>query len=613
MLSAFPSLRRSMLAVTLLSSIGTASAADEPERLDAVVVTATRTPQTQDETLAAITVIDRAEIERRQATSVADLLRGMPGVTFTNNGGPGKATSLFLRGTESDHVLVLIDGVKVGSATSGGPSLQDLPLEQIERIEIVRGPFSSLYGSEALGGVIQIFTRRPAGAFSPFASASVGSDGYWSSSVGAGGRGEHGWASVMLSHQETDGINAYRGRSNFDPDLDGYRNNAASVQGGMRYGKVEADAHMLRAEGHVFYDGFYNESFNTSQVVGGRVRHTPVDALALTLNLGRSQDLSDNFGRTASSKFDTHRKQASLQADIKAGEGLVTLGYDWQRDEVASTTRYALAERSNRGAFVQWQQAFGQHALQASLRRDDNEQFGGETTGAAMWGWDFTETLRLTASYGAAFKAPTFNELYFPSYGNPALVPETSRNIELGVHGRHGWGGWSFNVFDNRIEHLIGYDPDLRTPELRFGGANNIDQARIRGLEASADAMLAEWNLRGSVTLLDPRNDSDDAYHDNILPRRARQSGRFDADRSFGAFSIGGSVYAAGERFDEQANRTRMAGYATADLRLEYKIADRWRLQAAATNVFDRNYETAAYYNQPGRGYTLTLRYQPAY
>ena len=614
--------RRRALAASLSSSVlllslsaATPAFADAAATdLDQVVVTAARTAQTQDQALAAITVIDRAEIERLQPASVAGLLSGRAGISLANNGGPGKATSVFLRGTESDHVLVLVDGIKLGSATSGGASLQDIPAEQVERIEIVRGPFSSLYGSEAIGGVIQIFTRKPHGAFSPNASIGVGSQNTQRVSAGIGGRGSDaqrgGWYAINAAHQDTDGINAYRGTRNFDPDRDGYRNTSLTLQGGYRFNEQwDADLRAFRAEGRNEYDGSANDVADiVQQVVGGRVRYAPTNRVKFTAGAGTSADLSDNYLRGVySSTFDTRREVASLQADLGIGPGLLTLGFDWLHDEVDSNTDYERDRRINRGAFGQWQQDFGAQSLQASVRRDDDSQFGGQTTGSVLWGWNFTDALRLSASYGTAFKAPTFNELYFPGYGNPALGPETSRSFELGLRGEHGWGTWSINAFDTEIDDMIAFDSSLGD----FGGPNNIDRARIQGVEAVVGTELAGWDLRTSLTWLDPRNDGDNANHGNVLPRRARRSGRVDADRRFGHFSVGASVTGAGERYDNLTNTTRLAGYGLADLRAGFAFNDTWSVQASVDNVFDKRYETAALYNQPGRTWLLTLRYQP--
>ena len=496
--AAFPRApRRTLLATMLACAIAPSFAADpaQPTDVDDVIVTASRTAQTQDAALAAVSVITREDIDRLQPASLPDLLRGQVGMSISNNGGMGKESSVFLRGAESDQVIVLVDGLKVGSATLGKAALQDIPVDQIERIEIVRGPYSSLYGSEAIGGVIQIFTRRPQGAFSPNFSFAVGSHETARTAVGVGGRGDKGWYSVNAAHERTQGIDSCRGAGfpvfagcfTVEPDKDAYRNTSLSTQGGYTFNEQwDAEARIMRAEGRNEYDGdFQNRSSVVEQMANAKVRYRPTQSLTLTLNAGESADLSDNYkDATAAGYFDTHRRQGSLQADIAAGGGgLFTVGFDWIRDRIDSDAGYPVTQRINHAVFGQWQQSFGAHSLQLSLRRDEDDQFGGETTGAALWGWDMTDALRFTASYGTAYKAPTFNELYFPFFGDPTLKPETSRSVELGLRGNHGWGGWSINAFETRAEDLIAYDPTPRAG-LPFGGANNIDGARIRGVEA---------------------------------------------------------------------------------------------------------------------------------
>jgi vitamin B12 transporter len=599
------------------------SEASQAQDLDQLVVTATRTARTQDETLAAVTVIDRARIERLQPASLVTLLRGEAGISIGNNGGPGKLSSVFVRGTEADHVLVLVDGVRMGSVSAGLTAFQDLPVEQIERIEIVRGPFSSLYGSEAIGGVIQIFTRRPQGAFAPHASLSAGSFGTLRASAGVGGKAGDGWYSLNAAHEHTDGIDALRDNPAnpfddfaLDPDRDGYRNDSITAQAGYRFSDAwDADAKLLRGEARNEYDGsFADVSKSQQQAVSARVGFKPSETLAFTLRAGQSRDLADDYnGDVRASRFQTRRSQGSLQSDIGLGErgGLLTLGFDWLRDAVDSSTDFDIDQRISRGAFGQWQGDFGAHAVQLAARRDEDDQFGGKTTGSALWGWDVTDALRVTASYGTAYKAPSFNDLYFPGYGNPNLTPETSRSIEVGLRGTHDTVRWGVQAFDTRIDDLIAYDATLVDATHPFGQPNNIEQARIRGVEVTGGAAIANWNVQTALTWLDPRNRSSGFNEDNVLPRRARQTARIDVDRRFGAFSVGGSVFASGERFDNPGNSVRMGGYALADLRAGWAFHSDWSLQAAVANAGDRDYETASFYRQPGRAYTLTLRYAP--
>ena len=621
-------LRAASLACAIALAITPAFAAEAsdatPTALDDVIVTASRTPQAPDAALAAVTVITREEIERRAPLSLPELLRGMPGMSIASNGGPGKVASTFLRGTDSDHAVVLVDGVRIGSVTSGGAAFQDIPVEQIERIEIVRGPFSSLYGADAIGGVIHIFTRRPHDSFDPSFNLGAGNDGTQRVGAGIGGRGDTadgkgGWYQVNAAYERTDGYDSYRDNPDnpfddftLDPDDDGYSNRSLSLGAGHRFSREwDIEARALRTEGNNEYDGFYDESDLVQQVLGGRVRFAPSEKAMLSLNLGRADDRSDNFSMGAPmGHFDSRRTTGSLQGDFGVGKGLLTFGYDWRRDEVDSDADYDETARITRGVFGQWQHGFGAHSLQVGLRHDDDTQFGGKTTGSARWGWDFTEALRLTVSYGTAYKAPTFNDLYYPFSGNAELTPESSRSVELGLRGKHGWGGWSVNAFQTRVDDLIAWNPTPRPDIDRpFGRPENIEEARIRGTEATVETVIWGWSLQGNVTLLDPRNTSGGFDDGNLLPRRSRTNARLDVDRAFGAFSLGGSIVATGERYDDPFNALRMPGYATTDLRFGYAFADAWTLQLNANNVFDKRYETAMFYPQPDRNWLVSLRY----
>jgi vitamin B12 transporter len=598
--------------------------------LDTVVVTGTRTALTVDDALAAVEVIDREQIERSQARSLPELLRGRAGITLVNQGGLGKLTTLFMRGAESDHTLFLVDGVRVGSATSGLTAITDLPVELIERIEIVRGPRSSLYGSEAIGGVIQVFTRRGASGVTPHFKLGGGSHGLREAGGGVDFGFGRGWFGVDYNHQASDGFQACRGAGfpvfagcfvdNPDPDRDGYESNAVSMRAGFRpTDALTIEAQGLRAEGNNAYDadplwGLPDQSDTVQQVVGGKVRYQPGERVALQVTAGRNRDRSDNSrDGSAISFFESTRDGATLQGDFGVATGhLLTLGFDWSRDRGSVGDAFSgyAAERGNRAGFVQYQGrletgSLGAHDLQASLRRDDNDQFGGHTTGGLAWGLDFGAGLRLTANLGTAFKAPSFNELYFPFFGNPGLLPETSESAELGFGQRRDGWRWQLSAFRTDIDDLITYDTAIAS-------ANNLEQARIRGAELTGGIELAGWDVSTSASWVDPRNRSPGANFDRLLPRRARTSARIDLDRAFGDFRFGASWVGEGERYDDVANTLRLPGYATIDLRAEYALHPAWTLQARVANAFDRDYETAAYYSQPGREYGLALRYRPA-
>jgi len=605
-------------------ALAQANAAGTAGDLDEVTVTGTRTALTVDQSLSAVEVIDRAQIERSQAHSLPQLLRGRAGINLVNQGGLGKLTTLFLRGTESDQTLLLVDGVRIGSSTSGLAALQDIPLDSIDRIEIVRGPRSSLYGSEAIGGVIQIFTRRPTTGTTPQLRIGAGSHGLREASAGVDVANARGWFGVDGNWQRSDGINACRGigfpsyagcgDDTPDPDRDGYRRHALALHGGLHLTDAwTLEGNALRSEGHNAYDsnpdfGLPDNSDTVQQVVGGKLRYVPSDRFSLQVIAGRNIDASKDFlGGAYLDRFDSTRDTASLQGDIGLAAGqLLTLGYDWSRDRGAVASAFSGFDesRGNRAGFVQYQGRFGRHDLQAALRHDDNDQFGGHDTGSFAWGIDYAHGLRFTANAGTAFKAPTFNELYYPYYGNEALRPETSRSIEAGIGQRLAAWHWQLNAYRTTINDLISYDPTLFT-------ANNLDRASIRGAELTAGATLAGWDLAAQASVLDPRNRGQD-NHGKLLPRRARRSGRLDLDRAFGAWRLGATLIAEGERYDDVANTIHVGGYSTLDLRGEYAVRRDWTLQAEVRNLFDRAYETAAYYNQPGREFAISLRWRPA-
>jgi len=612
------------IVAALASPFAAAATAGDARDLDTVLVTANRSESTLGDTIVPAQVIDRAEIERTQARDLPELLRGRAGIQIGNSGGPGKLTSVFMRGNESDHVLVLVDGVRIGSATAGLAAFQDIPVDQIERVEVVRGPRSSLYGSEAIGGVIQIFTRRNTGAITPHARIGVGSHDLREASAGIGGRAGRGWFGVDAAFQRTDGIDSCRGSGTLfqgcfvdEPDRDGYRNRSLNLRGGVELADgLTFEANALRAEAFNEYDGSVfggNEADNVQQVAGGKLTYAPSDVVTLTAQAGRNYDESTTYFRDIDAgtrvdvgQIDTRRDTASVQADFGlAPTQRFSLGFDWMSDNVESDTDYALTSRTNFAVFSDYTARFGAHRVQAGVRHDDNEQFGGHTTGSLGWGLDLDHGLRLNASAATSFKAPTFNDLYFPfGSGNPDLEPERAKTLNVGLAQYGDAWNWSFNAFESRVDDLIFLDRNF-VPQ-------NIQEARIRGAELTFATTIAGFDLSTELSHVDPRDRSDNANNGNLLARRARNSGRLDIDRAFGEFRLGTTLRASSSRYDNAANTVRVAGYGTLDLRAAWAFTPDWTLEARATNVLDKEYETVAWYYQPGREYGLSLRWAPA-
>ncbi|MEN3110574.1 TonB-dependent vitamin B12 receptor [Uliginosibacterium paludis] len=597
---------KALPAAILLAFSHSVLAADTETVLDDVVVTANRVARTAEDTLTSVSVITRKDIEQKQAATVPELLSGLPGVQFTNNGGIGKNTSLFLRGTNDGHTLVLIDGVRVGSATLGSAGLQDLPVEQIERIELVRGPRASLYGSEAIGGVIQIFTRK--GPQPAAFSLGGGSRQTYQGSATGGFGSQDLWLNVGASGFATHGINV-RETAN-EPDKDGYTRSSMNVRGGGRIGQsLNWDLQTLHTEARNKYDGNPNVTDVKQDLYTGNLQYTANARYNTSLRLAQNLDASTNLKEdNFSSRIDTRRSQASWQNDFSLAEGQQLVGgLDYVYDEVLSNSAFSRTKRSNRAAFAEYLGEFGQADLQLSARHDSNEQYGHHNTGSIAAGYSFSQALRVRSSYGTAFKAPSFNDLYYPSSGNPNLQPETSRTIEAGAGGKLGQFSWDASVFKTRINNLIAWAPDASGNYV----PGNVSRAHITGLELSASQKFGNTTVGASATLLNPKDHSGGATEGNLLARRSRQSGRIDVDQLIGQWSVGASLNGTGKRYDAANNTVKMGGYATADLRVEYRFNPEWRIQTRVENVFDKRYQTVSTYNQPGVGAFVTLRYQP--
>ncbi len=613
-LKPYASFAGGLTAILLASS--TAYSAEDDDRLT-IIITGSRTAQTVDETLAPVTIIDRKQIEERPNSSVTDLLRLTPGLTVVTNGGRGAQTSIFMRGTESDHTLILIDGVRVGSATAGTTALQDIPTSQIERIEIIRGPRSSLYGSDAIGGVIQLFTRRPDGDKTR-ANFSVSGGSHSSAGISAGlsGRKDSAWYSGNVSSFKTDGFNACNGKPfpngggcfTIEPDDDGYKNDSITLAGGVQMGsRVNASFNALHIDSEVDFDGsFENERESINQVLGAKLEVAASDIWSMDLLFAKTKDHSDNFLDGAfNSSFNTDRNQFTFQNDILTGQnGVTTLGLDYYDDEVSGTTDYAVDSRDNIGLFGQYLGNVGVTDIQLSLRGDDNEQFGNQTTGGVSIGREFSGNMRWVASYGSAFKAPTFNELYFPGFGNPDLTAETSDSFDLGLSGHGQNVNYSANIFITDIDDLIAFDAAVDLPV-------NIGRAHISGIELQLGAQISGWSINAAYTGLSTENKSGGFNDGNNLARRPENSFDMSFGRDFGKLSTLFDMHAQGQSYDDLANTVRLAGFTTLDLNLGYAVTRNWRLNLALNNILDKEYETARYFNQDGFNTLLTLRYTP--
>ena len=596
----------------LLVCAGLYGPAIQAVQQEEIIVTGTRVPIEAARLPAAVTVISREDIEELQVQSLPDLLRGIAGIDVTVSGGYGKTTGIRMRGTESHHVLVLVDGVRVGSATLGTAAFQHIQPALIERIEIVRGPRSSLWGSEALGGVIHIFTRRGSGE-TPRYSLDAGGGSYDTFEVTGGVSGQYQDFdySAAVSWFDSRGIDARRptpGRFGVDqPDNDGYDNVSARFRGGYEFGSDgRVEAFIKRAEGTTEYDGnFQNETNFLQQVVGGALSLDPVEDWNTSLRLSESRDETENFAPSGdfSSRFDTRRRQLSWQNHVSLFDiNLLAFGVDYREEKVSSSTDYALTSRDNTGVFGQYGLDFYGHQLLASVRWDDDEVFGDKTTGGVGWSYSWGDGLRLYASYGTAYRTPTFNELFFPFFGNPDLRPETADSWEAGLKGRHEHFEWSIRAYRIDAEDLIATVCD----EFFNCAPVNVNEAQVTGVEGELLAQWGGWDAMLVMEYLDPENE----ITGNRLPRRAKKRLSLDLRRDINKFTFGVRLLAEGNRFDNVSNTIRVGGFATADALAEFRFSDHLTLRAKVANLFDEKYQTINTYNSFERNFFLSFHYR---
>ncbi len=611
---------QSLAALMAVSAFTPGVVAELPStHIEKILVTATRTALTTDETLAAVSVIDRQKIEQLQPTDLLDLLSMTPGIDASRNGGRGANTSVFLRGTNNGHTLVLVDGVRLGSATLGTVSLQHVDIAQVERVEIVRGPRSSLYGSEAIGGVIQIFSRAPQGQFNPKISLGYGTDNTLESSLAVAGVIGANKLSLTVSHLETAGIDSQEFDGNTDGDDDAYRNTSANVTFGRSFESgVEFFASYSDSRGQNEYDqgnGFSAVAdaapYGEFELDSSRVSLAlPVSESWLsTFSLGRSTDESqsrdDNLPRF--DEFITYKNQAAWQNDIQLNDNyLLTLGYDYLENEVDGTQTYSDDRRSNRAVFGQIQGNLpGSVDVTGGYRRDKNDQFGYHTTYNIAVGFNLNKSHRFIVSRGTAFKAPTFNDLYWPaspwSAGNSELAPEESVSTELEIRGNYDELSWSLTAYRNTIENLINW---AETSPF-FWQPSNVNSAKIRGSEFAISTTLANWNFNAAATYLEP----EDEQTGNLLARRAKKSVSAQLHRQFGKTRVGLNWQAQSHRFDDSANTARLAGYGIVGVRIAYTISPQLSAKLAVNNIFGKDYQLSDSYSTDNGSAFVSITY----
>ncbi|MEI7455664.1 MAG: TonB-dependent receptor [Nitrosomonadales bacterium] len=601
-----------------------AAAFAETDSLGEIVVTATRMPQSLSKTIADVTVLNEQEIKKSAAPDVPTLLRSLAGVEVGQSGGLGAFSSIRMRGTNPNQVLVLLDGVRINSATSGTTALEHIMLDSIERIEVVRGNVSSLYGSEAIGGVIQLFTKQGRGA--PAINVSAGAGSYGTQRLSAGIAGELNDTSFNLNagHVKTDGVSAMNPllAPGANPNKNGYSNDSFNAQ--IKHAinanhMLSASAFSSRGDSSMDATGFGTKPTDLNNSIANISKFSLAsddqfsDGWHSQLRLAQGVDESQTFGGNPG-RFQTRSNQVAWQNNLKIALGQqLSFSVENLDQAVASSTLFSKTSRKVNSLLGGYVGEYGLQQVQLNLRQDHYSDFGTANTGLLGYGLSFSDSWRATASISNAFKAPTLNDMFYPftnfgfgfTYaGNPNLKPERSQSREAGLH--YAGDGPRIDVvyFDNRISDLIGSNAAGST-------MININQAQIIGQELSYSGDFGNKHLKASATFQNPRDVATGA----LLQRRAKQFGSIAASHDFNDWNMGAELRYSGARQDFNYNlfpsvAVSLPSYQLFNLTTRYQINKNLSLSGRMDNVFNRSYSEVYSYNTLGRTLFVGLTYQ---
>jgi len=567
-------------------------------KLSDTLITASRVVEQRNDSSAASTVFTRDDIERIQPASVPDLLKQVPGMQITSSGGRGSVAGVFLRGTKTAQTLVLIDGVRVGSAAAGGAALQHLSVDQIERVEVLRGSRSAIHGADAMGGVIQIFTRRAAGeGVQPRLRLAAGNKGTYERNLGvSGGNGQTSF-SLTAGLVETTGIDRTQKSFPSDADHDAYRNRSFALSLSHSFNeRLEAGFNVLDQRGKTEIDSTYMNampydeySLSTSSVwLDGRIN----DIWQSRVELGHSEDKQENFDKLfpGSTVNNSYRDSVNWLNTLTLSNGHSLLGgLDYLNDKVRSSNDFTAKNRYNRAVFAQ--HSFkGEHlGTELGMRHDDNQQFGSKNTFNGALSYQFNADNQLILSYSEGFRVPTFADLYWTFdgwyQGNPNLSPEKSRSYELQWRSQLG-PSTQLEASLYRTDYR-----DLIVTTSDFSTMDNVDRARVNGFEASLKQELFGWQSELGVSIIDPR----DRKSGHTLQNRAKRTLNLSLDRQMGSIGVGADFLAVSSSYANATNTSKLPGYGVLDLRASWQASSDLAFDMKLGNVLDKNYSRMAY------------------
>lgn len=580
--------------------------------LKEVVVTATRMARPVGDVVADVTIIDRETLERAGPVGLADVLARVPGLEIARNGGVGNATSVFVRGGETKHTAVLVDGVRLDSQNvSGGANWNTIPLSQIDHIEIVRGPTSAVYGSDAVAGVIQIFTKKGEGRFSPSLALGYGSNNTQTLDFAASGSSGVVDYSFGISGATSDGFNI-RTVSTQNPDADGYLSNSGNVRVGLQFSpdqRLELTALHSRMDAQ--YDGGLTKDYrsinsNSTQSLQWSSQWTERYATKLSL----SQGLDQGRDLPADSNNRTQIDSALWLNEYRMGPQTFSATLEQRNDafQLSGTPRIDKG-KSQAGAGLGYAWSGDVHTLQFSARNDNDSEFGGQTTTSAAYAYALTPQWRVSASTATSFRVPTLYQR-FSKYGVSTLVPESGRNAELGVHYTEGPNAFGVVVYRNTLTNLLSFLSGATAagcPVPANGCYANTAQAQYQGVGFSAQRALELGRLWGSLDLQDPR----DNVTGKFLPRRATHHAVVGLDIHVQSWSLGGALQLSSMRFDDAANNTMLPGYVLLNLSAQRMVSRDWTFLVRLDNATDTKYQLADTYATAGRTLYVALKWAP--
>lgn len=604
-------------AVTLCSLNPARAQTHDDKTLTPVVVTASRFTQDAKNVLSDNVVITAEEIQRSGQTSLVGLLQQKRSIQIVTNGGPGSNSSVFTRGTDNKQSIVLIDGVRTSSLTAGGATWSAIPLSQIDHIEIVYGPLSSLYGADAVGGVIQIFTKKGDGAPRLNASAGIGSNATRIFDMGISGAssGDHVMRYAISAARETsDGFSATKpaaGPYSFNPDQDVYEKESVTGQFSIDLAKGhELGLRFLHSRLDTQFDAGLGYDDRGEQKIGSTALYSNNRILPWwnsQVQLSQSTDKSYTDASYGKSNFDSKQTGVTWQNDLSFGADVLQLLAEHRKDAVVSNAPPLNRDRTNNAIAASYQLNRGNHLASVGLRNDDNSQFGSKVTGSIGYGYRLTSALRANASYGTSFRAPTFNDLYYPLYGIESNKPEQGKNAELALHYDNDTTQLNAVYYRNRITDLLTFTNlcPVEPAAHPYGCTVNVNQATLSGLSLSGSTTIEQFTIRGSLDFLNPHDDTNDV----TLARRAKRHGSVALEYRSGAINTGAEMLFSGERFDDTKNKNKLSGYGLLNLYTSYDFAPSWSLFGRWNNVLDKDYELAKNYATAGSNVFVGVRY----